>query len=90
MNLAMRIALMPLNLAASGSKYTPPWQGPRQGRRLRDERDGGSDVEDAPAAWRQKWNVQMHIKLYQCLFHRAWCLQTNQCQLAALNIHVIL
>ena len=54
MNLAMRIALMPLNLAASVSKYTPPWQGPRQGRRLRDERDGGSAVEDAPAARRQK------------------------------------
>ena len=54
MNLAMRIALMSLNLAASGSKYTPPWQRPRQGRRLRDERDGGSAVEDAPAARRQK------------------------------------
>ena len=45
---------MPLSLAAAGSKYTPSWHEPRQGRRARDDRNDGPAVDDAPAARRHK------------------------------------
>ena len=64
MNLAMRVALMPLSLAAAGSKYTPSWHEPRQGRRARDDRNDGPVVDDAPGARRHK---MQHANAHQAV-----------------------